>query len=145
MNVAGEVQVEILHWDRLSQAPAGGASLDTEHGANGGLTETGNRVPPDHPKPVGQTDERGRVALAGERRRHAGDAHELSVGGVAEPIEHRERHLRLEPPYGSSSSPKSPARSAICSIGMSSCSWAILRLLFMTTLRPSDWTSCNTN
>jgi hypothetical protein len=47
-----------------------------------------------------EPDQRGRLALAGLGRRHAGHAYELAVGRLAHALEHPEVDLRLVAPVG---------------------------------------------
>jgi hypothetical protein len=130
MDVAGEVQVEVLHRDDLGHAAAGGAALDAEDRPQRGLAQAGARALADDAEPLRQADQRGRLALAGLGRRHAGDAHELAVGGVLHAVEDAEVDLRLVAPVGLELLVFEPTSSAICSMGLRTASWAISRLLF---------------
>ena len=98
VDVAGEVEVQVLHRHDLVEAAAGGAALDPEHRAERGLAQARDRVLADHAEPLGEPDERRRLALAGLRRRHPRDADQLAVGSVLEALEHRQRDLRLVAP-----------------------------------------------
>ena len=91
VDVAGEVQVQVLHRDDLGQAAAGRAALDAEHRTERRLAQARHRVLADHAEPLGEPDERGRLALSGPGRGHAGDADDLAVGSVLETVEHRQR------------------------------------------------------
>ena len=95
VDVAGEVEVEVLHRDDLGQTAAGGAALDAEHRAQRGLAQAGDRVLADDSQALGEADERRRLALPGLGRGHAGDAHQLAVRAVGEALEHGQRHLGL--------------------------------------------------
>ena len=47
VDVAGEVEVEVLHRDDLAVAAAGSAALDAEDGAERWLTDADRRLVPD--------------------------------------------------------------------------------------------------
>jgi hypothetical protein len=79
MDVAREVEVEVLHRHNLGKAAARRATLDPEHRADRRLAQAGHRVLADHPEALGQADQRGGLTLAGAGRRHAGDADDLRV------------------------------------------------------------------
>ena len=95
VDVAGEVEVEVLHRHHLCHAAAGGAALDAEHRAERRLAQAGDRLLADVAETLGEADERRRLALAGLRRRHAGHAHELAVGPVAQAVDDARFDLAL--------------------------------------------------
>ncbi len=95
VDVAGEVEVHVLHRDDLRVAAAGRAALDPEHRPERRLAQAQHRVLADPPEALGQRDRRGRLALAGLRGRDRRDVDELPVGPVGEAVEHREVDLRL--------------------------------------------------
>ena len=100
VDVAGEVQVEVLHRDDLRHAAARGAALDAEHRPERGLAQAGDRALADDAEALRQPDQRRRLALAGLGRRHARHAHELAVGRLVHALEHAEIDLRLVAPVG---------------------------------------------
>ena len=95
VDVAGEVEVQVLHRHDLRVAAAGRAALDPEHRAERRLAEAEHGLAADRAEALRERDRRRRLALAGLRRRDRRDADELAVGPVGEPVEHRERDLRL--------------------------------------------------
>jgi hypothetical protein len=95
VDVTGEVQVEVLHRDDLGQPAAGGAALDPEHRAQRRLAQAQHRTAADVPEALRQADGGGRLALARLRRRHPRHADQLAVRQAVQPVEHRERDLRL--------------------------------------------------
>ncbi len=64
MEVAREVQVDLLHGDHLGVPAAGSAALDAEHGAQGGLAQGDDGVLAQVGKRVAQADGGGGLALA---------------------------------------------------------------------------------
>ena len=95
VDVAGEVEVEVLHRHDLGVAAAGGAALDPEHRAERGLTQAEHRPLADLAEALRERDGGRRLALAGLRRRDRRDADELRVGLRRQPVEHRQPDLRL--------------------------------------------------
>ena len=91
VDVAGEVEVEVLHRDELRVAAAGRAALDAEDRAEGGLAEGEHRVDADGVHALGEADGGDRLALAERRRGDGGDVDDLAVGLVLQAIE--ERHV----------------------------------------------------
>ena len=67
--VAGQVQVEVLHWDHLAVASSGSAALDPEHWPEGWLPDGYGGPPADSTESLGKPDGRRRLALAERRRR----------------------------------------------------------------------------
>ena len=100
VDVAGEVEVQVLHRHHLGHAAAGGAALDAEDRAERRLAQAQERVLADVAEPLRQADGRGRLALARLRRRDTGDADDLPVRHVLHPVEHAERDLGLEAAVG---------------------------------------------
>ena len=68
VDVAGQVEVEVLHRDDLAVAAAGGAALDPEHRPERRLADVDRRPLADVVEALGEADRRRRLALA-ERRR----------------------------------------------------------------------------
>ena len=83
VDVAGEVEVHVLHRHDLRVAAAGGAALDPEDGAERRLAQAEHRALADVPEALGQRDGRRRLALAGLGRRDRGDVDQLPVGRSA--------------------------------------------------------------
>ena len=81
VEVAGEVQVDVLHGDDLGIAAAGSAALDAEHGAQGRLAQAEHRLAAGEVHGVGEADGRGGLALARGRGVDGGDEDELGLGG----------------------------------------------------------------
>src|SRR5699024_5113258 len=82
VEVTGEVQVDILHGDDLGVAAAGRAALDTEHGAEGGLTQGDENVLAQLLHAVGQTHSGGSLAFTGGGGVDGSDKDELAVGAL---------------------------------------------------------------
>lgn len=80
MEVAGKVQVDILHGDDLSPAAAGSAALNAKDGAKRRLAQGHGALDAATAQAVGQTDGRGGLALA--RRRWVDSGHEDELGLV---------------------------------------------------------------
>ena len=82
VEVAGEVQVDVLHGDDLRVAAARGAALDAEDGAEGRLAQAEHGLLAHGVERVGEADRGGRLALAGRRRIDGRDEHELAAAGL---------------------------------------------------------------
>ncbi len=95
VDVAGEVEVQVLHRHDLGVAAAGRAALDPEDGPERRLAQAEHGVPPDLAEALGERHRRGRLALARLRRRDRGDADERRVGLAGQPVDDREVDLRL--------------------------------------------------
>ena len=80
--VAGEVQVDVLHRDDLGVATTGRAALHAEDRPEGGLAQADDGPLADHLQSVRQSDARGRLALARRGRADGRDQDELRVGVV---------------------------------------------------------------
>ena len=65
VEIAGEVQVDVLHGGHLSLSAAGGAALQAEYRAQRGLPQGRHGVFADFPQAVGEADAGGGFALAG--------------------------------------------------------------------------------
>ena len=63
VEVAGKVQVDVLHGDDLRPAAAGGAALDAKDGAERRLTQGHSALDAATAQAVGQTDGRGGLTL----------------------------------------------------------------------------------
>ena len=95
VEVAGEMEVDLLHGHDLRIPPAGAAALDAEDGAHRRLAEAQHDVLADLPHALRERDRRGGLALAGLRRRDGRDAHDLGVGRVGEAVDRAQAHLGL--------------------------------------------------
>ena len=73
VNVAGQVEVEVLHRDDLAVAATRRSSLDAEDRPERRLADVDRRLPADPVETLGQPDRGGRLALAERRRRDRGD------------------------------------------------------------------------
>ena len=82
VEVAGEVQVDLLHRHDLGIAAAGGPALHAEAGAERGLAQGDHRLLADPVQPVAQADRGGGLALAGRGRGDRGHQHKAAVGTV---------------------------------------------------------------
>ena len=95
VDVAGEVEVQVLHGDDLRVAAARCAALDPEHGPERGLAQAERDPAADVAETLRERDGRGRLAFTRLRRRDRRDADELGVLGPAQSLEDREVDLRL--------------------------------------------------
>ena len=84
VDVAGQVQVEVLHRHHLAVAAAGRAALDAEGRPLRGLANGCNNTFTQHTQALGQTDRRRGLALAQRRRRDGGDVDVLALRPVGE-------------------------------------------------------------
>ena len=98
VQVAGEVEVQVLHRDDLRVAAAGRASLHAEDRAERGLAQAEHGLPSEHAEPLRQRDRRRRLPLARRGRRDRRDVDQLRVRPVREPLERPEVDLRLVAP-----------------------------------------------
>ena len=87
MDVAGEVEVDVLHGYDLGVAASGGASLDAEAGAQRRLAQGADGLPADLVETHAQADVGGGLALAGRGGRDGRAQHQLAVGPVLESVE----------------------------------------------------------
>ena len=95
MEVAGEVEVDVLHRYHLGIAAAGGTALDAEAGAEARLAQRHDGVLADAVEAVAEADGGGGLALAGRRRRDRGDQDQLAVGPALQRADMVEGDLRL--------------------------------------------------
>ncbi len=100
VDVAGEVEVEVLHRHHLGEAAAGGPALDPEHRPQRGLAQAEDGVAADIAHALGQRHRGRRLPLPRLGRGHPGDADELRVGPIGEALDRIQGDLRLEPPVG---------------------------------------------
>ena len=95
VDVAGEVEVEVLHRHDLRVAAAGRAALDPEHGPERGLPQAEHRALADLAQALCQRYRGRGLAFACLGRRDGRHADELRVGLRRQPVEHRQPDLRL--------------------------------------------------
>ena len=98
IEVAGEMEVDVLHRDHLRVAAARGASLDAEHRAQRRLAQTDERLLADEIERIAQAYSRSGLALAGGRWRDRGDQDQLAIGPPGQLANIIERYLGLEAP-----------------------------------------------
>ena len=79
VEVAGEVQVQVLEGDDLAVAATGGATLDPEGRSHGGLTDGDGRPLPDAGERLPEADRRRGLSLP-ERGRGDGRDHDVAGG-----------------------------------------------------------------
>ena len=80
VEVAGKVQVDVLHRDDLGPTAAGGTTLNAKDGAERRLAQGHGTLDAAATQAIGQTDGRGGLALA--RRRWVDSGHEDELGLV---------------------------------------------------------------
>ena len=85
VEIAGEMEVDVLHRHHLRVAAAGCAALDAEHRPQRGFPEGGNGVFAQPPQAVGQTDGGGGLALACGRGIDGRHQNQLAVRALAVP------------------------------------------------------------
>ena len=95
VNVAGKMQVDVLHGQHLRISAACGAALNAEYGAKGGLAQRNNRLFADSCHRVAEADCRGCLAFAGRRGADGGNEHKLAVRAVLERVVHSGFHFCL--------------------------------------------------
>ena len=95
MEIAGEMEVDVLHRHDLRIAAAGGAALHAKARPEARLAQADDRLLADMVERVAEPDRRRGLALAGRRRGDRGDEDQLAVGPVAERADVVERDLRL--------------------------------------------------
>ena len=79
VEVAGEVEVDVLHRHHLGVAAAGGAALDAEAGAEARLAQRHDGLLADQVEAVAEADGGGGLALARRRRRDRRNQDQLAV------------------------------------------------------------------
>ena len=95
VEVAGEVEVDVLHRHDLGIAAAGGAALDAEAGPEARLAQADDRLLADGVEAVAQADRGRGLALAGRGRGDGGDQDQLAVGPLRLAVDEIERDLGL--------------------------------------------------
>ena len=79
MEVAGKVQVDVLHRDDLGPTAAGGTTLYAKDGTERRLAQGHGALNTATAQAIGQTDGRGGLALAGGRGVDGGHEDELGL------------------------------------------------------------------
>jgi hypothetical protein len=100
VEVAVEVEVDLLHRHHLGVPTAVAAALDPEHRTHRRLAEAEHHVLADRAESLGQRYGRGGLAFARLRRGDRGGDDQLAVGSVAQPVEDRGRDLGPVPTEG---------------------------------------------
>ena len=96
VDVAGQVEVEVLHRDDLAVAAAGRPALDPEDRTERRLADVDGRLPADVVEPLGEPDRGRRLALAERGRGDRRHEHVLAARALLlEPLDRLERHLGL--------------------------------------------------
>ncbi len=93
VQVARQMQVQVLERDDLAVAAAGRAALDPEGGAHGGLADGDGRLPPDAGQGLTEADRRGGLALAERRGGHGGHDDVAGTGAVGQGLDGVEADL----------------------------------------------------
>src|SRR5690606_57194 len=84
VDVAGEMEVDVLHGDDLSVAASGGATLDTETRPQRRLAQRTDGLLADLVEPHAEPNVRGGLAFTGRSGCDGGAEHQLAVGLVLE-------------------------------------------------------------
>jgi hypothetical protein len=95
VEVAGEVEVDVLHGHDLGPASAGAAALHAERGSDGRLAQGDDGAGADAGEGLAETDGHGGLAVSRRRRCDRGDDDELAVGLATPSAEGRQQHLGL--------------------------------------------------
>ncbi|GAA2842231.1 hypothetical protein GCM10010836_39970 [Aminobacter aminovorans] len=95
MEVAGEVEVHVLHRHDLGITATGGTALDAEVRPKRRFTDTDDRLLADAVEAVTEADRGGGLAFAGRRRVDRGDQDQLAVLVLARIGNELGRDLRL--------------------------------------------------
>ncbi len=95
VEVAGEVEVEILHRHDLGEPAAGRAALDAEDRPQRRLAQAQHRLLADRAQALRERHRRGRLALARLGRRDRRDTHDLGVGSALQSIDRAQADLGL--------------------------------------------------
>ena len=95
VEVAGEVEVDLVHRHDLGEAAAGGAALHAEAGAERGLAQAEHRLLADPAQRIGKADGGRRLAFAGGGRVDRGDEDQLAEVLRAQVLDVAGRDFRL--------------------------------------------------
>ena len=93
VEIAGEMEVDVLHRHHLGIAAAGGAALHAEARPERRLARAADRLLADPVEAVAQAHRRRGLALAGGRRGDRGDQDQASVGPVGDLLDEIEADL----------------------------------------------------
>lgn len=94
MEIAGKVEIDILHRHDLSIPASGRAALDAETGSKRGLAQTHHRFLADAIEPIAQAHCRRRLTFASRRWTDSGDKDELAVLPIFQGVDVVERDLK---------------------------------------------------
>ena len=144
VEVAGEVEVDVLHRQDLAVAAAGAATLDAEHRTQRWLADRRGGADPDAIEALGEADGGGRLALAERRRGDRGDDDLPAVRAIGEALERLELDLGLVRPVELDLVGSSPSSAAISAIGPKRAACAISRLLGIScgsAVIPRPWSA----
>ena len=131
VEVAGEMQVDVLHRHDLRVAAARRAALHAEDRPERRLAQAGDGARADAVQRIGQPDGRRRLAFAGRRRADRRHEHELAAARDAVCVASQSSEtFALYRPYGSSASSGMPSLRAIAAIGASFVACAISMSVF---------------
>ena len=95
VQVAGEMEVEVLHRNDLRESASGRSALDAEDGPERRLAQRQHRLVAERAEALRQRDRRRRLPLARGRRRDRGDVDQLRVRPVGEAVDDGEVDLAL--------------------------------------------------
>ena len=95
VEIAGEMEVDVLHRHDLGIAAAGRAALHAEAGPERGLAQADHRLLADAVEAIAKADRGRRLAFAGRRRVDGGDEDEFAVLLLGEAVDVVEADLRL--------------------------------------------------
>ena len=95
MEVAGEMEIDVLHGHDLRIAAAGRPALHPEAGTERGLAQADRGLLADPVETVAEAHGGGGLALPRRRRIDRGHQDQLAVGAILQRLEKVERHLRL--------------------------------------------------
>ena len=95
VEVAGEVQVDVFHWNNLGVASAGSAAFHSENRAETGFTQTNHGILANAIECITQTHCGGGFALAGWRRADCGYQHQFAIRFVRQTGDKFRRYFRL--------------------------------------------------
>jgi hypothetical protein len=91
VEVAGEVQVDLVHRQHLGVAAAGGAALHAQDGAERGFAQRDHHFVPGAGQGIGEPDRRGGLAFARRGGGHRRDQDHFAAGVPARPGARRRR------------------------------------------------------
>ncbi len=93
VDVAGEVEVDLLHRHHLCAPAAGATALEAEDRPERGLPQAEHRLLADRAEPLGERDRGRRLALPEPGRRHRRDRDDPAVGHPGKPVDRGELDL----------------------------------------------------